>query len=67
MRGHDFGGIWRMVRRTAFTQLRHSWALLALTIALLALLFVAPPVLTVVAAARGDWLTLALAASAWAL
>ena len=67
LRGHDLGGIWRMVRRTAFTQLRHSWALLALTIALLALLFVVPPALTVVAAARGDWLTLALAASAWAL
>jgi hopene-associated glycosyltransferase HpnB len=67
VRGHDFGGIRRMVRRTAFTQLRHSWALLALTVVLLALLFVGPPVITAVAAVRRDWLTLALAASAWAL
>ena len=67
VRVHDLGGIWRMVRRTAFTQLRRSWALLALTIVLLALLFVVPPALTAVAAARGDWLTLTLAASAWAL
>ena len=32
LRAHDLGGVWRMVRRTAFTELRHSWALLALTI-----------------------------------
>jgi len=67
VRGHDFRDIWRMVRRTAFTQLRGSWALLALTIALLSLLFVVPPVLTVVAAVHADPLTLALAAAAWAL
>jgi hopene-associated glycosyltransferase HpnB len=67
LRAHDVGGIWRMVRRTAFTQLRHSWLLLALTIALLVLLFVAPPVLTVVGAALGDWITVVLAAAAWTL
>ena len=67
LRPHDFGGVWRMVRRTAFTQLRHSWLLLALTMALLALLFAVPPVLTVIAAAQGDSLTLASAAAAWAL
>jgi hopene-associated glycosyltransferase HpnB len=67
VRVHDFAGVWRMVRRTAFTQLRRSWALLAVTIALLVLLFVVPPVATVVAAARDDPLALALAASAWAL
>ena len=67
VRTHDFGGIWRMVRRTAFTQLRHSWALLSLTIALLALLFVVPPVLTVVAVALDDRPTLILGAVAWAL
>ena len=67
VRRHDFGGVWRMVRRTAFTQLRHSWALLMLTMVLLALFFVVPPVLTVVAAALGDWLTVSLAAAAWAL
>jgi hopene-associated glycosyltransferase HpnB len=67
VRRHDFGGIWRMVRRTAFTQLRRSWPLLALTLALLALLFVAPPVVTTVAGVRGDWIALGLAAAAWAL
>jgi hopene-associated glycosyltransferase HpnB len=67
VRQHDFAGIWRMVRRTAFTQLRHSWPLLTLTIALLLLLFAVPPVLTVVAAARGDTFVLALASAAWLL
>jgi len=67
LRSHDLGGIWRMVRRTAFTQLRHSWLLLVLTLALLAVLFAVPPVLAVVAAVRGDLLPLALAATAWAL
>jgi hopene-associated glycosyltransferase HpnB len=45
LRGHDFCGVWRMVRRTAFTQLQRSWALLALTLGLLVLLFVVPPAL----------------------
>lgn len=67
VRGHDLGGIWRMVRRTAFTQLRRSWALLALTVAVLALLFVAPPAATALAAARRDWPALGLAAAAWGL
>jgi hopene-associated glycosyltransferase HpnB len=67
LRTHDFGSIWRMVRRTAFTQLRHSWLLLGVTLALLAVLFAVPPVLTVVAAVRGDLLALGLAATAWAL
>ena len=35
--------VWRMVRRTAFDELRYSWALLAATLAALAVLFVAPP------------------------
>jgi len=67
VREHDFAGIWRMVRRTAFTQLRGSWPLLALTIALLLLLFAAPPLLTIVGAARGNTLALAVASAAWAL
>ena len=52
LRAHDFRGIWRMVRRTAFTELRHSWALLALT---------------VVGFTTGSTLTGATAAAAWAL
>ena len=67
LREHDFRGMWRMVRRTAFTQLRRSWALLGVTIALLLLLFAVPPVITIVAAARGDGPALTLAATDWAL
>ncbi|MCC6223590.1 MAG: glycosyltransferase [Thermoleophilia bacterium] len=39
----SIGAVWRMVRRTAFDELRYSWALLAGTLAALAVLFVAPP------------------------
>jgi hypothetical protein len=67
VREHDLAGVWRMVRRTAFTQLRRSWALLELTVALLLVLFAAPPALTIAAAAQGDRVALALAAPAWAL
>jgi len=67
LRAHDLAGIWGTVRRTAFTQLRHSWLLLGLTVLLLALLFAGPPVITVVAAVAGDRLALGLAAAAWAL
>ena len=35
---HDLGGVWRMVRRTAFAQLRYSYAATALTVAALAAL-----------------------------
>lgn len=75
LREHDVGGVWRMVRRTAFTQLRHSWTLLAVTLGLLILLFAAPPALLVVAAAllaTGGASTLSLmvlaaSAAAWAV
>ena len=56
-----------MVRRTAFTELRRSWALLALTVGLLVVLFPLPPILTVVGFATGDVLMGAAAAAAWAL
>jgi hopene-associated glycosyltransferase HpnB len=67
LRAHDLRSIWRMVRRTAFTELRHSWALLAATVALLLLLFAGPPVLTVVGFATGNVLAGSAAAAAWAL
>lgn len=38
------GSVWRMVRRTAFTQLRRSWALLALALLVMTLMFAVPPV-----------------------
>jgi hopene-associated glycosyltransferase HpnB len=37
-----FGDIWQMISRTAFTQLRHSAVLLALTLLALALVWLAP-------------------------
>jgi hopene-associated glycosyltransferase HpnB len=66
------GPIWRMVRRTAFTELRHSYALLAVTVAGLAVLFALPPALVpvgavVAATGRPGWgATLAaLGAAGW--
>jgi hopene-associated glycosyltransferase HpnB len=56
--------IGRMISRTAFTQLRYSWWMLAGTVAGLALTYLAPPLLTLFGppgAARG------LGASAWLL
>ena len=52
------GPLWRMVRRTAFTELRHSYALLALAVLGLALLFVLPPALVPLGIAAADlpWL-----------
>lgn len=45
------GPIWRMVRRSAFDQLGYSWLLLAGTVAGLALLFLVPPGVMVIAVA----------------
>jgi hopene-associated glycosyltransferase HpnB len=39
----DFIDIWRMISRTAFTQLRHSAFLLILTVAALTLVWIVPP------------------------
>lgn len=44
VRAYDrIGAVWAMVRRSAFTQLRRSWGLLAAVLAALAVLFAAPP------------------------
>ena len=48
------GDIWQMVRRSAFTQLRHSRALLAAALLMLSVLFVLPPLLP--ALALTSWL-----------
>jgi len=42
LRPYAFGDFWRMVSRTAFTQLRYSKVLLAATIAAMLVVFVAP-------------------------
>jgi hopene-associated glycosyltransferase HpnB len=48
----SLAGLWRVVRRTAFDELRHSWLRLAGTVAGLAVLFPVPPLL--VAAGLSD-------------
>jgi hopene-associated glycosyltransferase HpnB len=45
--------VWRMVRRTAFDELRYSWLRLAATLVGLTILFPLPPALVVVACALG--------------
>ena len=57
-----FGEIWNMIARTAFTQLRHSAALLAGTVAGMMVLYIAPPALVF----TGDASSVALGAAAWA-
>lgn len=61
------GDVWRMVARSAYTQLRHSPWLLAGTLAGLALLYLAPPLAALAAPWHGDVAAAALGAAAWAL
>lgn len=61
LRSYDFNSFWHMVSRTAFTQLRYSGALLALTIAALVVLFVAPPAAVLLGP---DWPARAVGAAA---
>lgn len=58
-----FGDIWRMIARTAFVQLRHSYLLLAGTVVALGLIFVAPPF----AAVAGEGGARLLGVAAWLL
>lgn len=50
-RYRSIGSVWRMVRRTAFDELRYSWLRLLGTVTGLALLFLVPPGLIVLGAA----------------
>jgi len=59
--------LWRMVARSAFAQLRHSWLLLAGTVLGLALVYLAAPVAVVVGAVAGAWPLLAVGAATWAV
>jgi hopene-associated glycosyltransferase HpnB len=58
--------IWSMVARTAYTQLRYSPALLAGTVAGMALLYVVPPAATVGGALARRWDVALPGALAWA-
>jgi hopene-associated glycosyltransferase HpnB len=59
--------LWQMVARSAYAQLRHSVLLLIGTVLALALIFLVPPVATVLGAAMTDWPAMALGAAAWAV
>lgn len=69
----DVASVWRMVRRSAFTQLRRSWPLLAAVTAVLALMVAVPPAALAAGVAgaalgAGGWpLPLAAGAGAWAV
>jgi hopene-associated glycosyltransferase HpnB len=63
----NLASLWRMVARSAYAQLRYSPALLAGTVLGLALVFLAPPVSTVVGAAAGDPTLFAAGAAGWLL
>jgi hopene-associated glycosyltransferase HpnB len=68
LREYDtLGAVWHMVRRTAFDQLGYSWALLALTVVGLLLLFVAPLATLVAGLATGTWLAAGLGLAGWLL
>jgi hopene-associated glycosyltransferase HpnB len=55
--------VWRMIARSAYTQLRYSPPLLAGVALAMTLVFLAPPVLTLAADGAARW----MAAAAWAL
>jgi hopene-associated glycosyltransferase HpnB len=59
--------LWRMVSRSAYTQLRHSPLLLLGTVVGMLLVYVAPPVLVVLGVAAGDSAVAGPAALAWLL
>jgi hopene-associated glycosyltransferase HpnB len=61
------GDLWDMVARSAYTQLRHSVALLAGTVVGLALLYAVPPVVGIVGLATGQWPAAGLGLAGWAL
>lgn len=61
------GAIWRMVARSAYTQLGHSPALLAATLLGLALLYVVPPLAVLTYGLHGDPAAAAVGLAAWLL
>ena len=58
-------GVWEMVARSAYTQLRQSPLLLAGTLVGLALLYLAPPLLLLTAPLHGSAVAAACGAAAW--
>ena len=66
VRGYDtLGAIWRMVARSAFTQLDRSWLNVAGTVAGMTLLYVVPPLAAVTGVIRRDGLLAFSGAVTW--
>jgi len=61
----ELGDFWRMVSRSAFTQLHYSTALLALASVLMAVTLLAPVAGVALGVVAGDARLVALAAGAW--
>ena len=61
------GGVWHMVARTAYAQLRHSPALLAGAVAGMALTYLLPPLLALTYPWHGEAAAAVLGLGAWAL
>ncbi|MFQ5958325.1 MAG: glycosyltransferase, partial [Alphaproteobacteria bacterium] len=61
------GGVWDMVARSAYAQLRHSALLLAATVAGMFVVYLGPPLATVAGAAAGEAVSAGLGLAAWAL
>jgi len=61
------GDVWRMVARTAYTQLRHSPLLLLGTVLGMILLYLGPPLAMVLCPFAGAWTAAAMGAAAFAL
>ncbi len=61
------GDIWRMVARSAYTQLRYSPILLLGTLLGMALTYLAPPLLLVTSPLHGSPLAASLGAAAWVI
>lgn len=61
----SFASIWSMVARTAFTQLGHSWLLLAGTIAGMTIVYLAPPLVALSYPLHQNELAGVLALAAW--
>ncbi|NUU22860.1 MAG: glycosyltransferase [Streptomycetaceae bacterium] len=59
--------LWRMVSRSAFAQLRHSWLLLAGTVVGLALVYLAAPVALAAGLVAADWRLAVAGLATWAL
>ncbi|WP_431047353.1 glycosyltransferase [Streptomyces sp. P1-3] len=61
------GGLWRMVSRSAYAQLRHNPLLLVATVAGLAVVYLVPPVAACTGALTGNGALLAVGGAAWAV